>query len=209
VTPDERMPALIRYGHGGDTSRIPALDGLRATSILLVLAGHLLPLGPAALQLNSTAGLSGMAIFFSLSGFLIVRFLASGMPVPTFVIRRLARIVPLAWTAMFILWLINGPASPLASNLAFLANLPPAQLMRGGEHLWSLCLEVQFYAVVALLCIFPSRKSLIAVPLLCILTTAARVYSDQPVSIVTWHRIDEILIGGTVALVYVGGLENA
>ena len=50
---------------------------------------------------------------------------------------------------MFALWLINGPDSPLAQNLAFVANLPPAKLMVGGEHLWSLCLEVQFYAVAA------------------------------------------------------------
>lgn len=181
--------------------RIPALDGLRALSILLVLAGHLLPLGPKSLQLNDTAGLMGMALFFALSGFLIVRFLAEGMPLGTFAVRRLARIIPLAWTAMAILWLANG--GNLLANLFFVSNLPPSQLMRGGAHLWSLCVEVQFYVAVALLRLV-GRRGLYAVPLLALSVTAFRIYSGEPISIVTWHRVDEILAGGTVALISCG-----
>jgi peptidoglycan/LPS O-acetylase OafA/YrhL len=186
--------------------RIPALDGVRALSILLVLGAHLLPLGPSFLQLNSDAGLMGMALFFSLSGFLIVRFLAEGMPLGTFAARRLARIIPLSWAAMLVLWLSSG--GNLAANLLFVSNLTPAQLMQGGEHLWSLCVEVQFYAVVALLCLW-SRKALYAVPVLALGVTLFRIYSAQPVSIVTWHRVDEILAGGSMALVYLGWLGNA
>ena len=44
------------------SKRIPILDGWRATSILLVLGAHLLPLGPKVLQLNDTAGAMGMAL---------------------------------------------------------------------------------------------------------------------------------------------------
>lgn len=181
--------------------RLPALDGLRAGSILLVLAGHLLPLGPKSWQLNASAGLMGMALFFALSGFLIVRFLAEGMALGDFALRRLARIVPLAWTAMLILWLSYG-GSPLP-NLLFISNLPPSTLMHGGAHLWSLGVEVQFYATVAVLCLF-SRRALYAVPVLCLAVTALRFYSGEPVSIVTWHRVDEILAGGTVALIFCG-----
>ena len=54
------------------SERLPALDGLRAISILLVLACHMLPLGPKVLQLNEAAGAMGMSLFFALSGFLIV-----------------------------------------------------------------------------------------------------------------------------------------
>jgi peptidoglycan/LPS O-acetylase OafA/YrhL len=181
--------------------RIPALDGLRACSILLVLAGHLLPLGPKALQLNATAGLAGMALFFGLSGFLIVRFLAEGMQVTSFAARRVARIVPLAWTSMLILWLAGGGS--LLSNLLFYSNLPPSTLLFGGEHLWSLCVEVQFYASVVLLCLF-GRRFLYAVPLMALCVTALRISSGEAVSIVTWHRADEILAGGVVALTYCG-----
>lgn len=144
----------------------------------------------------------GMALFFALSGFLIVRFLAEGMTVGIFVVRRLARILPLAWVAMMILWLASG--GNLLANLLFVSNIPPAQLMYAGEHLWSLCVEVQFYATVILLCLLPRRRSLYAIPLLCMSVTAFRIYSDQPVSIVTWHRVDEILAGGTIALVFLG-----
>lgn len=187
--------------------RIPALDGLRAGSILLVLAGHLLPLGPKSLELNATAGLMGMALFFALSGFLIVQFLATGMPVGTFVVRRLARILPLAWLAMIVLYFAYGGA--LLPNLLFYSNLPPAQLIQGGAHLWSLCVEVQFYAVAALLSLFPSRKALLAIPVLCLSVTALRFVHSEPISIVTWHRVDEILAGGTIALIYVGWLGKA
>jgi len=188
----------------GVRERLPALDGVRALSILLVLGAHLLPLGPKALQLNATAGLMGMALFFALSGFLIVRFLAEGMPVSTFAVRRLARIVPLAWTGVACLWLWHGTNAELLANLLFVSNLPPAHLFIGGEHLWSLCVEVQFYAAVALLCLVPSRKGLYAIPALCVGITLLRISDDQPVSIVTWHRVDEILAGGLVALAYCG-----
>jgi peptidoglycan/LPS O-acetylase OafA/YrhL len=184
--------------------RLPALDGLRAASILLVLAGHLLPLGPKTWQLNATATVAGMALFFALSGFLIVRFLAEGMALSDFAVRRLARIVPLAWTAMLALWLWNG--GDLLANLLFIANLPPARLMHGGEHLWSLCVEVQFYAAAGLLCLWPRRTALRLIPVLALTVTALRVIEGQTVSIVTWHRLDEILAGGTIALAFCGAL---
>jgi peptidoglycan/LPS O-acetylase OafA/YrhL len=146
----------------------------------------------------------GMALFFALSGFLIVRFLADGMPVTTFAVRRLARIVPLAWAGMICLWAWRGSNSELVANLFFVSNLPPTQLMRGGEHLWSLCVEVQFYAAVALVCLTRSHRGLYLLPFFCIGITALRIVAGQPVSIVTWHRVDEILAGGLVALAYCG-----
>jgi peptidoglycan/LPS O-acetylase OafA/YrhL len=186
-----------------DRGHIPVLDGWRAISILLVLAGHLLPLGPAALQLNAAAAAMGMALFFTLSGFLIVTFLYGGMPVGRFVIKRLARIVPLAWTAMLALALWQQPnAMTLARNLSFTSNLPPADLMMHGEHLWSLCVEMQFYLLAAALVSFAGRRGLLAVPILCVIVTVARIYAHETISIVTWHRVDEILAGGVLALLY-------
>ena len=181
--------------------RIPAFDGLRACSILFVLAGHLLPLGPKALQLNAMAGLMGMALFFALSGFLIVRFLAEGMSLRDFAIRRLARILPLAWVAVLSLYVAYGGA--LLPNLFFYSNLPPAKLLEGGAHLWSLCVEVHFYATVAVVCAL-RRRFLYALPVMALSVTALRIHSGEPVSIVTWHRVDEILAGGCVALAFCG-----
>jgi peptidoglycan/LPS O-acetylase OafA/YrhL len=56
--------------------RFPALDGWRGISILLVLGGHLFPLGPKSLNMNECIAALGMAIFFTLSGFLITTTLA-------------------------------------------------------------------------------------------------------------------------------------
>jgi peptidoglycan/LPS O-acetylase OafA/YrhL len=192
------------------TRRIPVLDGWRAISILLVLGAHLLPLGPAAFQLNWTAGAAGMALFFTLSGFLIVQFLAGGAPLGEFVAKRLARIVPLAWSAMIILSLWHHYApTVIARNFLFVANLPPASFMIGGNHLWSLCVEMQFYTAVAAVCMLFGRRGLYLVPLSAIAVTCARISAGQKISIVTWHRIDEILAGGTLALVHAGWLGQA
>jgi peptidoglycan/LPS O-acetylase OafA/YrhL len=67
---------------------------------------------------------------------------------------------------------------------------------------------VQFYAAVGLLCLI-HRRALLAVPLLCLFVTGFRIFSAEPVSIVTWHRVDEILAGGIIALVYCGWLGRA
>lgn len=194
----------------GLSNRIPALDGWRATSILLVLAGHLLPLGPSVLRLNDQAGLMGMSLFFAISGFLIVRFLAGGMAVSAFAARRLSRILPLSWAAMLAIWAVSGSTlGELLANLFFYANLPPTRLMHGGEHLWSLCVEMQFYIAAGALCLLSrARRGLYFVPVLCCVVTALRVRDGEPVSIVTWHRADEILAGGTIALIYCGWFGN-
>jgi len=187
--------------------RIPILDGWRATSILLVLGAHLLPIGPKVLDLNETAGAMGMALFFTLSGFLIVQFLAAGTPLGLFVMKRLARIVPLSWAAMLCLalWHSYGAATVLR-NFLFVSNLPPVTFFEGGEHLWSLCVEMQFYMTVSVIVLLLGRRGLYLVPVLALLVTCARIVAGEYISIVTWHRVDEILAGGTVALTYSGWL---
>ena len=189
------------------SKRIPILDGWRAISILLVLGAHLLPLGPKLLQLNNTAGAMGMALFFTLSGFLIVQFLAAGAPLGLFVMKRLARIVPLSWAAMAILLLWHSyDSTTIIRNFLFVANLPPVTLLEGGEHLWSLCVEMQFYLTVSVICLLFGRHGLYLVPILALSVTAARIAAGEYISIITFHRVDEILAGGTIALAYSGWL---
>src|SRR5437667_9931257 len=86
--------------------KFPILDGLRAISILLVLADHLLPLGPKILQLNATAGSMGMSLFFALSGFLITSGLIKNPNISEFMARRLARILPLAYVYTMVVFLV-------------------------------------------------------------------------------------------------------
>src|SRR5712672_2091671 len=105
------------------SGKFPVLDGLRAISILLVLACHLLPLGPKALQLNVTAGAMGMSLFFALSGFLITSGLIRNPDIHEFMARRLARILPLAYAYTFVVLLLFSfnPQALLWTNL-FVVN---------------------------------------------------------------------------------------
>lgn len=186
-------------------TRLPVLDGWRAISILFVLASHLLPIGPHWMELNFVAGAAGMALFFTLSGFLITQFLAGGMAISDFLARRLARILPLGWLAMSILLLWGSyDRTTVLRNYLFVANLPPAGLLHGGEHLWSLCVEMQFYASVALLCAVLGRRGLYLIPVLAVVVTLARVLTGAHISIITWQRIDEILAGAAIALTFSG-----
>lgn len=186
---------------------IGILDGWRALSILCVLAGHLLPLGPGAWGLNGAVAATGMVVFFNLSGFLIARMLLRDPDVPSFLVRRLFRIVPLAWAAIAVLAILPAAsATAIVANLGFFANLPPTQLLTGGEHLWSLCIEVQFYAGVALLVAIAGRRGLYLLPIAGLAVTVLRVAQDAPLSIFTWQRIDEILAGSTVAILHHHGL---
>ena len=169
----------------------------------MVLIGHLIPLWPTSWLLNDAVATSGMALFFTLSGFLITNFLLVRPDVPDFLRRRLFRIVPLAWSAMLFLFVASrANLATISANLFFYANLPPQRLMVGGLHLWSLCVEVQFYVGVALIVMLLGRRGLYTLPVLCIVITILRVVAGAKADKVTWYRIDEILAGATVALVY-------
>jgi peptidoglycan/LPS O-acetylase OafA/YrhL len=182
---------------------LDVLDGWRGISILLVLAAHLLPLGPKALKLNDMVAPMGMALFFTLSGFLITRFLLEHDSVIDFLIRRFFRIVPLALIGMAVALTIAGaPREDYLPHFLFYANLPPGHLTDPGSHLWSLCVEVQFYAGIALLVATVGRRGLYLLPLVCLAVTLHRIATGTPIDIVTWRRIDEILAGATLAMVF-------
>lgn len=174
-------------------------------SILLVLAAHLLPLGPKAWQLNEMAGPMGMALFFALSGFLITRFLLTHASIADFLIRRLCRIVPLAWLTMIVAFPLAGVAArDYLPNFLFYANLPPQHLTEVASHLLSLCVEAQFYVGIALLVVLFGKRGLYLVPLLCVAVTLHRISAGAQVDIVTWRRVDEILAGSMLAMAYAG-----
>jgi len=186
---------------GNETSHLRVLDGWRGISILCVLAGHMLPLGPKPLQFNAMVATAGMSLFFILSGFLIVSMLLRNDNVGSFLIRRVCRIVPLAWAFLIVVLWVNG-ASPAqwSANLLFYANLPPFFLSDAAEHFWSLSVEMQFYAAIALSVALLGRRGLGLVPIACLGVTAARIGFGAQISIVTWFRVDDILAGGCLAI---------
>jgi peptidoglycan/LPS O-acetylase OafA/YrhL len=181
-------------------ARLEMLDGWRAISILAVLAAHMLPIGPKSWALNEPVASLGMAIFFTLSGFLVVSILLRDQNIIAFAIKRVARIVPLAWGVLIVTFAMLGAGFPeWRANLLFYANLPPFYLMHLG-HFWSLSVEMQFYAAVGITVAIAGARGLWLVPVVALAVTALRIGTDAPVSIVTWLRVDEILAGGTLAL---------
>ncbi|HTF67709.1 MAG TPA: acyltransferase [Edaphobacter sp.] len=178
---------------------VPALDGLRAISIGLVLAAHLLPLGPQALHLNSTAGPMGMSLFFILSGYLIVSTLRSAT-ISEFVVKRVARLLPLAYLYILLVFIVFGLSKQsLFSHLGFFINYRQDQMVPVTEHLWSLCVEVHFYIFVTVLAAVGGRWALTLVWPCCLAITALRIMEGAYIDVATHLRMDEILAGACIA----------
>jgi peptidoglycan/LPS O-acetylase OafA/YrhL len=182
-------------------ARISVLDGLRAISILLVLGAHLLPLGPKSLQLNVAAGAMGMSLFFALSGFLITETLLRNPDVLAFLAKRLARILPLAYLftgVAFVFFGLGWQATVL--HALFVVNYLDAFMVKHlTDHLWSLCVEMHFYAAIALAVLLGGRRAVWLVWPACLAVTLLRVSTGTYISIETHLRVDEILAGACVA----------
>lgn len=185
--------------------RQPVLDGVRALSIVFVLMAHWLPLNVLLPGANYAAGEFGMALFFILSGYLICGQLLRRVSPRVFIAHRLARVLPLAWAIALIagvLWSIDP--TRLIAHLLFYANLPPQQLMHPIEHYWSLCVELQFYAIAALLLCLQPRWTWIVIPALLLVDTAYRINHGAVGGSITWVRGDDILAGAVLLLLLSG-----
>jgi len=204
--PEPGHPTMAQGNEAG-RAHIAVLDGWRGVSILLVLAAHLLPLGPKAWHMNHATGVMGMALFFVLSGFLITSFLQKSSSVAEFLTRRFFRIVPLAWLYLAIALTFAAAAPDVwLAHFLFYANLPPQKLHPLTAHMWSVCVEMQFYVGIAMLVALFGRRGLFLLPLLCVAITLLRVTDMVYASSITYYRFDEILAGCLLALVSSGQL---
>ncbi len=157
------------------------------------------------------AGPLGMSLFFILSGFLITRNLIHRPNVNHFLIRRFCRILPLAF-AFLVVALPLAAATPRDywAHFLFYANLPPTSLTPLTGHFWSLCVEMQFYVGIALLFGLLGKRGLLLLPIFSVAVTLLRIYQGAAYdSIFTYQRIDEILAGGCLALVFQSQSEGA
>ena len=141
----------------------PALDGVRAVAVLLVISVHL---GDNILHgyWNWLSGSGGVAIFFVLSGYLITMLALreeedrGGLCLKAFYVRRTFRIFPLYYYIIGISALLISTAGSEAGRAAFYGALP-YYLAYMGEyaptaqlyHSWSLGIEEKFYLVWPLL----------------------------------------------------------
>lgn len=152
------------------TRRYPALDGVRAVAVLLVISWHV-----SGSLFRPLHGSNGVAIFFVLSGFLITAVglqheRSGGFRYLPFLLRRALRILPLLYVglavyavAVFVLHL-DDRGSEYAHALPWIVGyLPEVPVLgapataHGGEGpvpfaaVWSLGIEEKFYLVWPLL----------------------------------------------------------
>lgn len=194
---------------------IPALDGLRASAIIIVMCSHV------GLQ-RIVPGQFGVTLFFFLSGYLITTLLRQEIEqhgridFRRFYLRRVVRILPPMYItiAFFLVLSLVGLIHPLSwrglpFDILFLSNYFPVSGMPIG--LWSLAVEEHFYMgfplIMGLLAKRVSFARCAAIFAgLCMLVLAVRLWevhrltNFQGVNFWTHTRIDSILFGSILAL---------
>ena len=151
--------------------RFPAFDGLRAIAAVTVVAVHTSFVSGITPRHRSSIGAYtsrleiGVAVFFLISGFLLYRPFAvaniAGTPSPnprTVWVRRLLRIIPAYWLALFVLTTVfqagdgMGPGGWWAyvCHYALLQIYFPVQFTHGIPAAWTLCIEMSFYLFIPL-----------------------------------------------------------
>ncbi len=168
-----------------DHSRFPALDGLRAVAVLAVIGTHS-GFWTGRYERGVGGGLlarldCGVAVFFVLSGLLLVRpWLQQGdggrqVSLRTYFWRRALRILPIYWITVAIALLFvpdnrNAGTGDWLRHAALLQIYRTGWLRQGLTQTWSLCTEAAFYVVLPLLGIaavrWNRRRGWHALPLL-------------------------------------------
>jgi peptidoglycan/LPS O-acetylase OafA/YrhL len=198
----------------------PALDGLRALAVLIVIVSH------AGFGTIVPGGF-GVTIFFFLSGYLITTLLrneaetARGISLRQFYARRVLRIFPPLYISMaVVLALIACGVMPYAVGThavvldgLFLTNYAYLWTPEAGVPmpLWSLDVEEHFYLLFPILFIVlygRFRPAMVAaiIAALCAATLAIRLYNvatlpDFTLNFYWSHtRIDSILFGACLAV---------
>jgi len=211
------------------TPRFPALDGVRALAILLVIPHNLNlitePVGVFAHVLVSylDRGWIGVQLFFVLSGFLITGILLDTRGAPdylrSFFVRRALRILPLYYALLIFVFVILSAAALLPPSLPrsagtelsywlFFANwYAPLHPGHGSmTHLWSLSVEEQFYLVWPLLVWRRNARELlllcVSIALLSLCIRALMWYAGAPTEAIyqfSITRMDALALGGAAA----------
>jgi peptidoglycan/LPS O-acetylase OafA/YrhL len=133
----------------------PGLSGVRGLAIVLVMAFHVgLPV--------TNGGVAGVTLFFVLSGYLITSLLIAeraktgDVDLRAFAARRMRRLLPAMTCVVVVVAVavglagdVDGVAEDALLSMSYLANWARAAGDPMGllNHIWSIAIEAQFYAV--------------------------------------------------------------
>jgi len=228
---ERRRTARTTPATGSGFGYQPALDGLRALAVVLVLLFH---------QGFSwmTGGYVGVSVFFTLSGYLITSLLlierrsTGSVSFAGFYRRRIKRLMPASLICLVGISVLAAAGrfaqstglrgDVIASTLqvanwrALTSGTSYAQLIQGGaspvDHFWSLSVEEQFYwvwplAFAGIATLARTRRALLAT----IVSIAALAVVAAPLIAIGWGpdvaywatpaRLGEILVGAALAAV--------
>ncbi|MBL4595551.1 MAG: acyltransferase [Robiginitomaculum sp.] len=212
------LSPIAKFGY------IPGLDGLRALSVLIVIAAHF------GLE-HIIPGGFGVTVFFFISGFLITRLLiaesekAKKLNLFNFYMRRLVRLYPallfmiIGSTILFALFKFGAPTkSELFAATFYAMNILLLLQSEGTVYtymswnpLWSLAVEEHFYLVFPALIVFLNRdwhRLITATVFLLLMVLIWRFFivlatdlqAEIYTSVMTDARIDSIVWGCFLAL---------
>jgi peptidoglycan/LPS O-acetylase OafA/YrhL len=151
---------------------LPALDGVRAIAVSLVLFGHTVEHDEfqSLCHIGEECTYVGICLFFVLSGYLITRLLireedsSGNVSLPYFFMRRGLRLFPALWLYLAVVylcwsrgWLPDHAWYSFFSSLLYVRNI----VGHGHEthHLWSLSIEEQFYLIWPILFVLFARRN--------------------------------------------------
>jgi peptidoglycan/LPS O-acetylase OafA/YrhL len=229
-------PKKMGGGHGDERKgvrNIPSLDGMRAISIALVILAHSTIHFPGLLKtipLRSFLWMAhtGVLMFFVISGYLITTLLLAeldrtgGISLKRFYLRRAFRIFPpfyLYLICIFLFVLAGYFQTPLRAFL-FAATYTlnyytgPGNGFIGLQHIWSLCVEEQFYLLWPAALVFLGKRKAAYLAVVLILISPLSRYATYLV-LDPKHRsmvegmlhssIDTIMFGCLMALLWHSG----
>jgi peptidoglycan/LPS O-acetylase OafA/YrhL len=173
-----------------EAHRIPSLDGIRAASIVLVIAWHLSSSGSAPWLgplWRIDAGNLGVRVFFIISGYLITSLLlvehdrTGTIDLRRFYLRRAFRIMPAFYAFLIVIGiatfagLLDTPRSAIARAATYTADYASGESGWNIGHTWSLAVEEQFYLLwPGLIVLLGLRRSFIGAGFMLLLSPAVR-----------------------------------
>lgn len=211
----------------------PALDGLRGIAILLVVLFHASEFAydASGTKISSFAenfaaisiiGLTGIDLFFVLSGFLITGILIDTRnetyALKNFYIRRALRIFPVYFLtlALVLLYAVSAnqeiDSAKILTHLIYIQNISlhfNEDVFIYLNHTWSLAIEVQFYLIWSLILVWSYKKSPLMSALICtsLITFAAfmRLYLTNEdlyklAYTTTFARMDALCMGALISI---------